>query len=119
MSHGKKTQMISAGRKPKWTQNVVNPPVQRASTILFNTVSEKKDATINRAKQTLFYGRRGTNTHFAFQEAMTQVEGGAGCALFPSGAAAIANSILAFVETGDHILMVDTCYEPTRDFAMS
>lgn len=116
MSHSKKTQMVSAGRNPKWTQGVVNPPVQRASTVLFNTVADKKHATINRAKQTLFYGRRGTNTHFAFQEAMTQIEGGAGCALFPSGAAAIANSILAFVESGDHVLMVDTCYEPTRDF---
>lgn len=116
MSHSKKTQMVSAGRNPKWTQGVVNPPVQRASTVLFNTVADKKHATINRAKQTLFYGRRGTNTHFAFQEAMTQIEGGAGCALFPSGAAAIANSILAFVESGNHVLMVDTCYEPTRDF---
>ncbi|MCL9782051.1 cystathionine beta-lyase [Vibrio sp. S4M6] len=116
MPHGKKTQMVTAGRDPKWTQGVVNPPVQRASTILFDTVADKKKATINRANKTLFYGRRGTNTHFAFQQAMTEIEGGAGCALFPSGAAAIANSILAFVETGDHILMVDTCYEPTRDF---
>lgn len=47
---------------------------------------------------------------------MIEVEGGAGCALYPCGTAAISNAILAFVETGDHILMVDTCYEPTRDF---
>ena len=47
---------------------------------------------------------------------MVEVEGGAGCALYPCGTAAISNAILSFVETGDHILMVDTCYEPTRDF---
>ena len=47
---------------------------------------------------------------------MTALEGGAGCALYPSGTAAITNAILSFVKTGDHILMVDTAYEPTRDF---
>jgi cystathionine beta-lyase len=116
MSEGKKTQLIGAGRKKKWTNGTVNPPVQRGSTIVFDTVAEKNHAMINRTKETLFYGRRGTNTHFAFQDAMVTLEGGAGCALYPCGAAAIANTILAFVESGDHILMVDTCYEPTRDF---
>ncbi|MCW8345064.1 cystathionine beta-lyase [Vibrio sp. ZSDZ65] len=116
MSESKTTKFVTAGRDKKWTNGVVNPPVQRASTVVFNTVAEKNHATINRAKQTLFYGRRGTNTHFAFQDAMTEIEGGAGCALYPCGTAAISNAILAFVETGDHILMVDTCYEPTRDF---
>ncbi|MEC7939008.1 MAG: cystathionine beta-lyase [Pseudomonadota bacterium] len=116
MSENKTTKLITAGRDKKWTNGVVNPPVQRASTVVFNSVEEKRKATINRANKTLFYGRRGTNTHFAFQDAMVEVEGGAGCALFPCGTAAISNAILSFVETGDHILMVDTCYEPTRDF---
>ncbi|OLQ90863.1 cystathionine beta-lyase [Vibrio ponticus] len=116
MSEGKKTQYVTAGRDKKWTNGVVNPPVQRASTVVFNTVAEKKHATINRANKTLFYGRRGTHTHFALQDAMVEIEGGAGCALYPCGTAAISNAILAFVESGDHILMVDTCYEPTRDF---
>lgn len=116
MSENKTTKLITAGRDKKWTNGVVNPPVQRASTVVFNTVEEKRKATINRANKTLFYGRRGTNTHFAFQDAMVEVEGGAGCALYPCGTAAISNAILSFVETGDHILMVDTCYEPTRDF---
>jgi len=116
MSGHKQTKLVNAGRSKKWTNGVVNPPVQRASTVVFNSVEEKRKATINRANKTLFYGRRGTNTHFAFQEAMTEIEGGAGCALYPCGTAAISNAILSFVETGDHILMVDTCYEPTRDF---
>ncbi|WP_342608525.1 cystathionine beta-lyase [Vibrio tritonius] len=116
MSEGKKTQFVTAGRNKKWTQGVVNPPVQRASTVVFDSVAQKHQATVNRANKTLFYGRRGTTTHFALQEAMVELEGGAGCALFPCGAAAITNSILSFVNTGDHVLMVDTCYEPTRDF---
>ncbi|MBF4281582.1 cystathionine beta-lyase [Vibrio anguillarum] len=116
MPEGKKTQLVNAGRSKKWTNGVVNPPIQRASTVVFDSVAEKNHATVNRANKTLFYGRRGTHTHFAFQEAMVEIEGGVGCALFPCGAAAIANSILSFVQTGDHILMVDTCYEPTRDF---
>ncbi|GAD79394.1 cystathionine beta-lyase [Vibrio ezurae] len=112
----KPTQLISAGRDKKYTHGVVNPPVQRASTVLFDTVAEKTQATINRANKALFYGRRGTQTHFAFQDAMVELEGGFGCALYPCGTAAISNAILSFVEAGDHILMVDTCYEPTRDF---
>ena len=116
MSEQKQTKLITAGRDTKWTNGVVNPPVQRASTVVFKTVAEKQKAMANRANKTLFYGRRGTHTHFAFQEAMTEVEGGAGCALYPCGTAAISNAILSFVESGDHILMVDTCYEPTRDF---
>ncbi|ASA54302.1 cystathionine beta-lyase [Vibrio gazogenes] len=116
MSEGRKTKFVTTGRKKEWTQGAVNPPVQRASSIIFDSVAAKNHATINRTNKTLFYGRRGTNTHFAFQEAMTDIEGGAGCALYPCGTAAITNAILSFVSTGDHILMVDTCYEPTRDF---
>ncbi|MCY9843311.1 cystathionine beta-lyase [Vibrio caribbeanicus] len=111
-----KTKLVSVGRKRKWTHGVVNPPVQRASTVVFNTVAEKQSAAINRTNQTLFYGRRGTHTHFALQDAMAQIENGAGCALYPCGTAAITSAILSFVKSGDHILMVDTCYEPTRDF---
>ncbi|BAX54898.1 cystathionine beta-lyase [Photobacterium damselae subsp. piscicida] len=113
---GLHTKIITAGRAKKWTQHLVNTPVSRASTIVFDSVKEMKEATANRGNKSLYYGRRGTNTHFAFQEAMTELEGGVGCALFPCGAAAITNSVLAFVKAGDHILMVDGVYEPTRDF---
>ncbi len=70
----------------------------------------------NRTKGELFYGRRGTLTHFAFQDAMTELEGGTGCSLYPCGAAAVTNAILAFVANGDHILMTGAAYEPTQDF---
>jgi cystathionine beta-lyase len=112
----KDTKIVNAGRSKKWTNGVVNPPVTRASTVVFNTVAEMNNALKNRHNQTMVYGRRGTNTSFAFSDAMVDIEGGAGCALYPSGTAAITNAILAFVEQGDHILMVDSAYEPTRDY---
>ncbi|HDC4636806.1 TPA: cystathionine beta-lyase [Enterobacter cloacae] len=110
------TTLVQAGRSKKYTQGSVNSVIQRASSLVFDTVEDKKIATRNRAKGGLFYGRRGTLTHFSLQEAMCELEGGAGCALFPCGAAAVANTILAFVEQGDHILMTNTAYEPSQDF---
>lgn len=109
------TTLVNAGRKKRYTQGAVNSVIQRASSLVFDSVSAKKQATVGRAKGELFYGRRGTLTHFALQDAMCELEGGAGCALFPCGAAAVANTILAFVEQGDHILVTNTAYEPTQD----
>lgn len=108
------TRLIHAGRSKKWTGTAVNPPVVRASTIVFDTMQELKEATKQRGNRVPFYGRRGTQTHFAFQEAMCELEGGAGCALYPCGAAAISGALLSFLKQGDHLLMVDNAYEPTR-----
>ena len=110
------TALVHAGRKKRYTQGSVNPVVQRASSLVFDCLADKKHATMNRAKGELFYGRRGTLTHFALQDAMCELEGGAGCYLYPCGAAAVTNSILSFVQTGDHILMTGAAYEPTQDF---
>ncbi len=110
------TALVTAGRKPRFTQGSVNPVIQRASSLTFDTVKAKKFATANRAKGELFYGRRGTLTHFSFQDAMAELEGGVGCSLYPCGAAAVTNAILAFVASGDHILMTGAAYEPTQDF---
>ncbi len=107
------TALVNAGRSKKYTQGSVNSVIQRASSLVFDTVEAKKHATRNRANGELFYGRRGTLTHFSLQEAMCELEGGA---LFPCGAAAVANTILAFVEQGDHVLMTNTAYEPSQDF---
>lgn len=110
------TKLIHAGRKPRYTQGSVNTVVQRASSLVFPTVADKKHATKNRYKGELFYGRRGTLTHFALQDAMCELEGGAGCYLYPCGAAAVTNAILAFVAQSDHVLMTGAAYEPTQDF---
>ena len=111
----KDTRLVNAGRSDKWTQGVINPPVVRASTVVFDTVEEMRHATRNRANQVPFYGRRGTPTTFAFADAMCELEGGAGCYVYPCGTAAISASLLSFLKAGDHLLMVDTAYEPTRD----
>ncbi|EKT63539.1 cystathionine beta-lyase [Providencia burhodogranariea] len=110
------TQLVTAGREKRYTQGAVNTVIQRASSLVFDTVKDKKFATANRANGELFYGRRGTLTHFSFQKAMADLEGGAGCSLYPCGAAAVTNAILAFVASGDHILMTGAAYEPTQDF---
>ena len=110
------TALVHAGRKKRYSLGSVNPVVQRASSLVFETLEDKKHATLHRAKGELFYGRRGTLTHFALQDAMTELEGGAGCYLYPCGAAAVTNSILSFVKNGDHVLMTGAAYEPTQDF---
>ncbi|MCL6352362.1 cystathionine beta-lyase [Pectobacterium polaris] len=110
------TALVAAGRSKKFTHGSVNPVIQRASSLVFDTVQDKKNATINRAKGALFYGRRGTLTHFSFQEAMVELEGGVGCVLYPCGAAAISNAMLSFVSAGDHVLVTGSAYEPTQDF---
>lgn len=115
-SHKINTQLITAGRSKKFGLGAVNSVIQRASSLVFDSVADKKQATINRANGELFYGRRGTLTHFSLQQAMVEIEGGAGCYLYPCGAAAVANSILAFVKAGDHLLMTGAAYEPTQDF---
>ncbi|MCG8710414.1 cystathionine beta-lyase [Brenneria sp. 4F2] len=110
------TTLVAAGRSKKFTHGSVNPVIQRASSLVFDTVADKSDATANRANGALFYGRRGTLTHFSLQEAMVELEGGAGCALYPCGAAAIANAVFSFVSAGDHVLVTGAAYEPTQDF---
>lgn len=110
------TIFIHAGRQKRVTQGSVNPVIQRASSLVFETVEDKTQAGKNLTKGALYYGRRGTLTHFALQDLMCELEGGAGCYLYPCGAAAITNTILSFVETGDHILMTGAAYEPTQVF---
>jgi len=110
----KQTQLVHAGRNKRYTGSVVNPPVVRASTIVFDTMEQLRSATAKRGERVPYYGRRGTETHFALQEAICELEGGAGCALYPCGAAAISGALLAFLKSGDHLLMVDSAYEPTR-----
>ncbi|WP_333606850.1 cystathionine beta-lyase [Arsukibacterium sp.] len=108
------TRLVHAGRAKQYTGYAVNPPLVRASTIVFDTFAQLKQATLGRGNRVPFYGRRGTDTHFALQQAICELEGGAGCALYPCGAAAVSGALLAFLQSGDHLLMVDSAYEPTR-----
>jgi cysteine-S-conjugate beta-lyase len=109
------TLLAHAGRDPEKNFGVVNPPIYRASTILSPTVAAYEAAGRNRYNQ-VTYGRHGTPTTFAFEEAVALIEGGHRAVAFCSGAAACFASILAFVKAGDHLLMVDSVYGPVRNF---
>lgn len=106
------TLLTHAGRDPQENFGIVNPPVYHASTVLFPTL----DAFLNAGTARVRYGRRGTPTTFALEEAISQLEGGHGAVLLPSGLAAITAALLACVKSGDHVLMTDSVYYPTRQF---
>ena len=109
------TTLVQAGRRKDWTGPVVNPPVWRASTILYDDTAALKAGLKSNADGDWFYGRRGTPTQWALAEAITQIDpGGAGTMLYPSGAAAVAGALLSVLHPGDHLLMVDSAYDPTR-----
>lgn len=106
-----------AGRDPRHNYGVVNPPVYHASTILFPTLEQFDGREKLRSQPgQVVYGLCGTPTTFALEQAMTALEGSYGCVVLPSGLAAVAMAILAFVKSGDHLLMVDSVYEPSRTF---
>ncbi|MGB8274080.1 MAG: cystathionine beta-lyase [Alphaproteobacteria bacterium] len=111
----KDTEVVGLGRKPEENFGIVNPPVYHASTVLFPTVAALKKA-IGSPFDVVYYGRMGTPTSFAFEEAMTKLEGGHRAVSVSSGLAAITVSLLSFLRAGDHLLMVDTAYNPTRKF---
>jgi cystathionine beta-lyase len=116
------TRLAQAGRRKAWTSlpdqpgGIVNPPVWRASTILYDDVAHLRAATTN-THERLFYGRKGTPTAWSLADALTALEPGAeGTMLFPSGVAAIACALMAVLKPGDRLLMVDSAYDPTRAF---
>jgi cystathionine beta-lyase len=119
MSNTKKTdtQLVHGGRRDEWSHGVVNPPVYRASTCLFDSYAELRERCADPSAKKLFYGRKGTPTQWALEEAITELEGGEGTMLYPSGVAAITGAILSLVRAGDHILITDSAYEPTRTFS--
>lgn len=111
------TRLVQAGRRPEWAQRIVNPPVWRASTVLFDDCAALRRAGGRNADGDFYYGRRGTPTQWSLADALTALEPGAeGTVLVQSGAAAVATAILSVLSAGDEILMVDTAYEPTRTF---
>jgi cysteine-S-conjugate beta-lyase len=105
------TELVHSGRDPQACHGFVNPPVYRGSTVLFPTMEKlwKRD-------QAYTYGRTSTPTVRALEEAIALIWGGAATALTASGYQAVSTAIFAFVESGDHILVADSVYAPTRNF---
>ncbi|HXH53582.1 MAG TPA: cystathionine beta-lyase [Sphingomicrobium sp.] len=110
------TRLIAAGRRVEWLGGMVNVPVSRTSTVLFDSVAAMRSAYPPR-DGILSYGRNGTATQWALAEALTELEPGAeGTRLYPSGSAAVAMALIAVLEPGDELLVVDSAYAPTRAF---
>src|SRR5271166_185169 len=112
-SHRAATKVVTAGRDPSAYHGFVNPPVYHASTVLYPSA---EDFVARRGRYQ--YGRRGTPTTEALESALAELEGPlcAGVVLVPSGLAAISSALLAVVQAGDHILVTDSAYQPTRNY---
>ena len=112
---GKRTRLIEGGRRKEWRGRLVNPPIERASTILFDDVAQLRDARPGIGNYN--YGLQGAATQWALAEALTQLEPGAvGTALYSSGLAAVTTPLLAMLSPGDELLAPDSVYGPTRRF---
>jgi cystathionine beta-lyase len=107
------TLLVTGGRDPDGHHGAVNPPVYRASTILYPDV-EAFEAP--RQLRGVYYGRGGVPTTFALEDAIAALERAAGAVVTGSGKTAVAQALLTFLEAGDHLLMVDSAYAPTRQF---
>ena len=105
------TRLAHAGREPERFHGFVNPPIYRGSTVLFPTA-----AALEANEQEYTYGRLGTPTVRALEEAIAELEGGHATRLTPSGLSAIVATFLAFLSAGDHVLVTDAVYRPTRRF---
>jgi len=109
------TSLIEGGRRKEWRGRLVNVPVERTSTVLFDSTEEL--GASKPGLGTYRYGLQGTATHWAFAEALTALEpGAAGTVLFPTGLAAITTPLLALLSPGDDLLVPDSVYGPTRKF---
>jgi len=115
VTKGTGTRLVHGGRRKEWRGKLVNPPVHRGSTILFDSVAE-----LNAAKPRFgeaYYGLHGTPNHWALAEALTELEPGAGgTMLYSSGLAAITAALMSVLSAGDELLVTDNVYGPTRRF---
>ena len=112
MGKGVNTRLAHSGYEPRDFHGFVNPPVVHASTVLFPDAR-----TMASRDQKYTYGTRGTPTSDALAKAIDELEGSAGTVIVPSGLVAVTLPLLAFLSAGDHALIVDSVYNPTRRFA--
>ncbi len=117
------TRLVHAGREPEEQGWMVNPPIYQSSTIVFPTLKDLLYAERGYSNNDLVepyelkYGRYGTQTNFALEKAIAEIDGGYNSFVTSSGAAAINTALVAFLKQGDHMLLVDNVYSPTRSFA--
>lgn len=113
------TRMLHAGKAPTWAGGTaVNPPLVRASTVLFDSTAQQREMRARRGSERIFsYGARGTPTSFALEDAVSELEGAYRTRLLPTGLAAIGMVLLSYLRPGDHVLLTDSAYQPVRHLA--
>lgn len=114
-----RTRLVHAARGEKGSGvRGVNPPVSRMSTVLFDSLGDMRDARKRRdTERVLSYGARGNPTAFELEDLVTELEGGYRTRLFSTGLAAVAQTFLAYLRPGDHVLITDAVYSPARQVA--
>ncbi|MGV6800428.1 MAG: cystathionine beta-lyase [bacterium] len=108
------TKLIASGREKSDKSHMVNPAIERGSTVLFPDYKTFRDR-----KKPFFYGRMGTPTHRALEQTVCALEGAEHAMLTPSGLAAVIVPILALSKPGSHILVTDNAYDPVRGFCQN
>lgn len=113
------TRLLHAGKRPAYAGGTaVNPPLVRASTVLFDSTAQQREMRERRAGERIFsYGARGTPTGFALEDAVSELEGAHRTRLLPTGLAAIGMALLSYLRPGDHVLLTDSAYQPVRHLA--
>jgi cystathionine beta-lyase len=113
------TRIVRSGRHPEQFEGAVNPPVFHASTILATDMADWERRKRARAADSrgTYYGRYGTPTTRALEDVVCELEGGYRCVIYPSGLAACAGALMAYLAAGDHCLIADSVYAPTRNCA--
>ncbi|WP_434568791.1 cystathionine beta-lyase [Pseudomonas sp. Z3-8] len=114
-----RTRLVHGAHSEKGTgARSVNVPVSRLSTVLFDNLAQMRDARSRRdSERVLTYGARGNPTAFALEDLVTELEGGYRTRLFGTGLAAVAQTFLAYLRPGDHVLITDAVYAPVRRVA--
>ncbi len=115
--HGFATSLAHLGRAGTHVHGFVNPPVHRGSTVLQPSVAARREAAKHRLEQALIYGLNGGPTHHALEDVIAAAEGGTRCQIVSSGLAAVTTPLLAYLRAGDHCLIPDSVYGPSRAFA--
>jgi len=112
------TQVVVSGRDTKSYGGLINPPVYHGSTILAESVETYNSRYLDSqdGEQVMVYGTMGNPTAWSLENAIAKLEGGYHCSTYPSGLAAISVALMAFLKSGDHLLMTDSTYAPARRF---
>lgn len=110
------TRLSHMGKAPAYAGgSAVNPPIVRASTVVFDSTAHQREMRARRGQERIFsYGARGTPTSFALEDAVSELEGAYRTRLLPTGLAAIGMALLSYLQPGDHVLVTDSAYQPVR-----